>query len=295
MKCKICNSKNIKIVYCGKIRKGGLGKYTKQDVSMYQCQECQVIWQEQTEKNVEDYYESSAYRKSLEGGSEIDKFYELHDKETMAKFTYTGTECFRHKIVADIGCGGGAFLDFLKGVAKEIIAIEPSVQYREIMEQKGYYTYPYAIEAIKKWKDKIEVITSFDVIEHVEKPVQFLNEINQLLANDGKAIIGTPSDAPVMRAVLGEIYEKRLLFSTQHLWVFAEKNLKLMARQAGFTKIEVRHFQRYGLNNLIGWLKEQRACGEQNYFFVTNTMNEVWKAELSEKGIADYIVLYLEK
>jgi len=295
MKCKICNSENIEIIYCGKIRKGGIGRFTEQDVSMYQCRECRIIWHDNVQEDIENYYESTEYRDSLEGSSEIEEFYKLHDKETMAKFSYTGTECFRNKIVADIGCGGGAFLDFLKGVAKKIVAIEPSLRYREIMKQKGYYTYPYASEAVKEWKDKIEVITSFDVIEHVENPTQFLKEINQLLAAGGEAIIGTPTDAPVMRAVLGEIYEKRLLFSTQHLWIFAEENLKIIARQAGFKQVETKGFQRYGLNNFIGWMKEQRACGEPKYSFVSKTMNEVWKAELSNMGIADYIVLYLKK
>ena len=295
MKCKICNSEDIRIIYYGKIRKGGIGKYTKKDVSMYQCQKCQVIWHELKEKDIEDYYESTEYRDSLEGSSDINEFYKLHDKETMAKFTYTGTECFRHKVVADIGCGGGAFLDFLKGVAKEIVAVEPSLQYRKIMDEKEYHTYPYASEAVKDWIERVEVVTSFDVIEHVENPILFLKEIYQLLKTGGEAIIGTPTDAPVMRTMLGEIYEKKLLFSTQHLWIFAEDNLKRMAKQAGFEQMETKYFQRYSLNNFIGWMKEERACGEPEYSFVSDTMNQVWKTELGSKGMADYIVLYLKK
>ena len=65
--------------------------------------------------------------------------------------------------MADIGCGCGAFLDYVHGVAKEIIAVEPSAAYRKIMDKKGFHTYPYASEARKDWKETVDVVTSFDV------------------------------------------------------------------------------------------------------------------------------------
>lgn len=197
--------------------------------------------------------------------------------------------------MTDIGCGGGAFLDYLNGVASEIVAVEPSAYYRNMMKQKGYHTYPYAAEAAKDWKEKTDVVVSFDVIEHVEDPVRFLADIKMLLGKGGEAVIGTPTDAPVMRRMLGNIYEQRLLFSTQHLWIFSEKNLKMMAKQAGFEEIEVRYFQRYGLSNFVGWIKEQRACGEPDYSFISDAMDAVWKAELSRQGLSDYIVLFVKK
>lgn len=294
MKCRICGSRKVAVIYDGIIRDGGLGKYTKENIPMYQCDECKVIWHDVVDADVAAYYESTQYRDSMEGTSEIEEFYRLHDKESLAKFTYTGTMRFRNKNVADIGCGGGAFLDYISGVAKEIIAIEPSAKYREAMAQKGYHTYAYAPDAAEAWSKKIDVITNFDVIEHVENPLQFIKDIQVLLADGGEAIIGTPTDAPIMRQLLGEIYEKKQLFSTQHLWIFAEENMRLMAKQAGFEQIEIKYFQRYGFNNFIGWLREERPCGSPPYSFVTETMNEFWKAEISSKGMSDYIVMYLK-
>ena len=296
MKCKICGGKNIKIIYNGPIRDGGLGKYTKEPVKMYQCDDCNVIWHDKV-LNIKDFYESQEYRKSLEGSSEEKDFYRLHDKETLDKFQYTGTTIFRNKIVADIGCGCGAFLDYLKGVATEIIAIEPSETYRTIMEKKGFHTYPYAqdIKAEKKYWEKIDVATSFDVIEHVEFPFDFLKDIYGMLKNGGKAIIGTPTDAPVMRNLLGEIYEKKLLFSTQHLWVLGEKNLRLMAEKIGFSIIVFKYYQRYGIGNMLGWIRDKVPKSTISASYLTNTLDNAWKSQLEEKGLADYIVLYVTK
>lgn len=59
----------------------------------------------------------------------------MYDKESLDKLTYTGTDIFRHKIVAGIGCGCGTFLAFLSGMVQEIIAIEPSEVYRSVMRK----------------------------------------------------------------------------------------------------------------------------------------------------------------
>lgn len=79
---------------------------------MYQCNDCDVIWHKPVLEN-NSYYESEEYRKSLEGTSEENDFYKLHDKESLDKFLYTGTSIFRNKVVADLGCGCGAFLDYV--------------------------------------------------------------------------------------------------------------------------------------------------------------------------------------
>lgn len=295
MICKICRSEDNKIIYHGLIRDGGLGKYTTHKVPIYQCNNCGVIWHDNQFQNLKHYYESPEYRNTLEGGSEESLFYALHDRETLDKLTYTGTDIYRDKIVADIGCGCGAFCDFLKGVAKGIIAIEPSENYRKIMSKKGFSTFDYTESAICNYRNKVDVITSFDVIEHVEDPKRFLTDIFELLKADGKGFIGTPTDAPIMRKLLGNIYEKKLLYSTQHLWIFSEKNLRILSKEIGFTKINFKYYQRYGIGNMLGWIKDKVPGANVREDFITSTLDNVWKSQCCDQKSSDYIVLHLEK
>ena len=187
MKCKVCGSENVNVDYDGIIRNGRLGVYTDYPVKMYRCKECRVIWHEPILKN-DSYYETSEYREKLEGTTAEMDFYKMHDKDNLDKFIYTGTTIFRNKKVADIGCGAGAFLDFVSGASEEVVAIEPSIVYRNAMKEKGYHTYAYAEDAIKDYKGKIDVVTSFDVIEHVERPWDFLKDIFKLLQVGGGII-----------------------------------------------------------------------------------------------------------
>lgn len=163
------------------------------------------------------------------------------------------------------------------------------------MDRKGFYTYPYAAEALKKWKNKVDVVTSFDVIEHVEKPQDFLKECKDLLKEGGTAIIGTPTDAPIMRALLGTIYEKKILFSTQHLWIFSEESLRTMAEETGFSYIEIKYYQRYGIANMLGWIKEKKPGTEIPDSAVSGVLDAVWKKDCEMHGNSDYIVLYAHK
>ena len=295
MKCKICFSDNTKVIYKGKIRNGGLGQYTENDIEMHQCTDCGVIWHEDVISDIKKYYESEEYRVSLENSSEESNFYKLHDKETFEKFRYTGTAIWRDKVVADIGCGCGAFLDFLKGVSKKIIAIEPSEKYRSIMQKKGFETFAYSEDAKKIYENAIDVITSFDVIEHVSDPENFLNGVFSLLKQGGQAYIGTPTDAPIMRELLGSIYEKKILYSTQHLWIFSKENLMIMAKKCGFGQVDIKFYQRYSIENMLGWLKEKEANSNMKYNSVLYSLNGVWKSQCEMREMSDYIVLELKK
>lgn len=305
IQCKICGSEDIKIIYYGKVRKGGIGVWTEEDISVYQCNDCDVIWHENLYDDIKQFYEGTEYRDQVNGNSSESRFYKLHDGESADKFRYTGTKIFRGKVVADIGCGAGAWLDFVKGTAKEAIGIEPSKVFRDLIQQKGIKAFPYAEDAKSEYKAKMDVVTSFDVIEHVENPSLFLEDIFELLAPGGEAIVGTPTDTPVMRKLLGEVYEKMILFTGQHLWVFSPLNMKLMAERIGFSEVKFKCFQTYDLTNLLAWLQYKKPLSiggnfgtpqkKMNYDFVTDTLNAVYKSELEKNFMGDYFVAYLKK
>lgn len=293
MECKLCGQRNVEVTYEGYIRDGKVGNYTKESVRIYKCHNCGTIWHD-CQKELNEFYESVEYRKSLEGTSDIEDFYTMHDAESMDKFIYTGTEIFRGKIVADIGCGGGAFLDYIFSVGKEVIAIEPSRVYQEEMNKKGFEVFPYAEDALEEYKNRVDIIVSFDCIEHVESPEKFVKEAYELLAPNGMAFIGTPTDAPVMRELLGTDYES-FLFSTQHPWVLSRGSFDVMAEHCGITQYDCKFYQRYGLGNCLFWLQNRQPGRHKKYGFISKGMDELWKRELERQKLSDYIVFEMKK
>ena len=294
MKCRLCGCEEIRIAYQGRIRDGRVGNYYKDDVRMYQCARCGTIWHEDLKEDYEAFYGSEDYRQSLEGTSEIEDFYRMHDGESLEKLRYTGTEVFRNKVTADIGCGGGAFLDYVNTVAKRVIAVEPSRAYRRAMEEKGFTAFPYTEDALKEYRGKVDVVVSFDVIEHVQDPLKFVAEIFQLLSDGGRAFIGTPTGAPVMRELLGADYES-FLFSTQHPWVLGRGSFRYIAEQCGIREHRCGFYQRYGLGNLIYWLLNKAPGRHKGYDFMTKGLDAHWRADLEASELSDYIVFEFTK
>lgn len=293
-RCPICANKEITITYRGPIRVGSGSLRTDKSYNVYRCSDCLTIWHENDAYESKEYYESTQYRVELEGAADVETFYARHDRECLEKFIYTGTDIFRNKTVADVGCGGGGWLDFLKGVAKTTVAVEPSVLYRQHLHEKGHIAYAYMDNAAKDFANTIDVLTSFDVIEHVDNPRQFAEDAFRLLKNGGEIIVGTPTDLGHLRALLGSEFDS-FVFSVQHPWVLSEKALKIIFENAGFKEISVRQFMKYGLGNVFAWLKERQPRGHVTYPCISHTVNEAWKANLAEKGQGDYLVLYAVK
>lgn len=293
IKCPICGSSNIKIIYDDKIRNGAIGTLTDVNYQMYQCNDCETIWHKKIDDS-KTYYQSAQYRQELEHTADIHDYYANHDKEVLEKLEYTSTDIFRNKIVSDIGCGGGSFLDFVSQAAHKTVAIEPSEEYRKGLTEKGYTVYPYAVDAIKAG-EQCDVVTSWDVIEHVDDPASFMADVYNLLQNGGVGIIGTPSDCPVMRGLLGHEYEQKQLFSYQHPWILSQKSFELISRKAGFSDVNVVTKQRYGIGNMIAWLKDRKPEGHISYDFITRQVNDAYVRSIEEQDMGDYLVAYVRK
>lgn len=108
MECKICGSTEVEIIYSGKIKTGLLEGKSEKDYDVFQCKSCKTIWNYgYMDYDFSDFYESDQYRTRIESDTSIEAYYDRYDKQVLDKLTMTGTDIFRGKTVADIGCGGG--------------------------------------------------------------------------------------------------------------------------------------------------------------------------------------------
>jgi SAM-dependent methyltransferase len=239
-------------------------------------------------------YTSDTYRESMDENVTLPDFYQKHDAEILDKLKYTGTSIYRDKRFMDIGCGGGGYADFVRGVASQVVLVEPNENFTALLRDKDYEVFSYAEDAIDKYKSTIDLITSYDVIEHVDDPKEFLQTIYRLLRENGKAFIGTPTEYPVLRNLLGAEFDA-FVFSVQHPWVFSSRSLELLAKKCGFSTFKVKFYQRFGIGNLVAWLQLHKSCGEAVYDFITPALNSLYKIEMAREETAEYLILELGK
>lgn len=285
--CKICGSENSEVAYKGPIRLGKYPNISSEDYELLKCKDCLAITLPPIMEDVGSYYDGEAYRKEVDDGSEAADYFKLHDAEQQQKLGIIGTEVFRDKIVADVGCGAGSFLDYIGGVCKKGVAIEPYETFKVSLAQRGYPTYSYVKNAIEDFENRVDIVTSFSVLEHVEDPISFLNDIRQLLAIGGKLYLSTPNANDIL--LEAQPSYAKFYYRKAHLWYFSDKALANLLKLAGYSEIQIIPHHRFGLANFLTWLKDGSPKGDLQLGFLTPSMDSVWKSELERTARCDYL------
>ena len=98
--------------------------------------------------------------------------------------------------ILDIGCGGGLFLSLLKQQGADVIGIELSdsrAQYAKTKHSIEIHKYPIESDFWQsRYANHFDVVTLWDVIEHVNYPEQTLRSAVNVLKRGGLLLIDTP-------------------------------------------------------------------------------------------------------
>lgn len=103
-----------------------------------------------------------------------------------------------NKIVLDIACGSGYGAKLLASKAKKVYGVdinETSISYAR--KHYGAKNIEYKVgdgERIPLEDNSVNVITTFETIEHIKDYQKFLKEVKRVLKPDGLAVISTPND-----------------------------------------------------------------------------------------------------
>ena len=135
----------------------------------------------------------------------------------------------------DLGCGEGHFLKYVSSQEWNVSGIDLKVENTEfakkILEIKNVYCTP--LEQALLPEKTFDVVTLYDLIEHLTHPFRELKKINKLLRPGGLVVISTPN-------VKNSIFMKELwpgYIVKGHNYFFSKKTLTQMLQQAGFKVI----------------------------------------------------------
>lgn len=99
--------------------------------------------------------------------------------------------------VLDIGCGEGYGSFYLASVAESVKALDYDnavIDYAKDKYQKDNLRfYTMDVNNLSSLNDRFDVVTSFQVIEHIRDPDGFLKNIKNLLKENGVFICSTPN------------------------------------------------------------------------------------------------------
>ena len=150
----------------------------------------------------------------------------------------------------DIGAGLGMFLKLAREQGYEVSAVEPNEESTKVLEE--HYGIPMQSclfeQAVSE--DQVNVLTMWDLLEHLIDPAGSLQKANSLLAEGGILALEIPARYSLMHYLAKALYRHSfgwirrplyLVCGVHHLHYFTEAVIRALLKKQGFETLEVHH------------------------------------------------------
>ena len=150
----------------------------------------------------------------------------------------------------DIGSAGGAYLLAANELGFQSEGIEPNKWLCDFsVNQYGLKVTQGVLSSNSYSPNSFDIISMWDVIEHLTNPNEILRIINTLLVDNGKLIINYPDYNSIISKILGTYWP---FWLDVHLYYFSEKTIRLILENNGFNVIEIKkHYQLLELGYIL--------------------------------------------
>jgi SAM-dependent methyltransferase len=104
-------------------------------------------------------------------------------------------ECIRARTVLDVGCGSGVFLDQAAAHGLMTSGMELNKASAEVARIRGHRIYQDLLTSdfVKSSEARFDLITFFQVVEHLPDPQAVLRESAKLLSPNGRIVVSVPN------------------------------------------------------------------------------------------------------
>jgi SAM-dependent methyltransferase len=143
------------------------------------------------------------------------------------------------KRVLDVGAGSGKFVRFLKASGIDACGIEPSTAlFNRFLHEDSSFRCLTLDRLLAIGEAPYDVITAFDVIEHVERPQALLADIVNMLTPGGALFLSTPDVGSLIARLFGRRWH---FYYPYHLSYFSPQTLARAAGSHGLALVDSCH------------------------------------------------------
>jgi 2-polyprenyl-3-methyl-5-hydroxy-6-metoxy-1,4-benzoquinol methylase len=173
---------------------------------------------------------------------------------------------FKKPSILEVGAGFGTFSSLLNKSKYflKVMAVEPSIDGYLNCKKKNINVINNVIENIQfKKKDRFNIVASFEVIEHLFSPKNFLVNIRKNLTDNGLIIFTCPN---------GDGFDVRFLeknshiIDHEHLNYFNTNSIKILLKKSGYETLEVLTPGKLDVDIVKNYIKENNMI-IKDYFY----------------------------
>lgn len=279
-----------KCLLCGSLKGSLYLKY--KDYPLIECEKCQLV--------------SPNIKLESLGGLEVyddESYIKYRKQETLRTYDYRkktyATERLSYILekiknisekdmkLLDVGCGPGYFISYLKDRGIESKGLELSDFLVELCKEMGLNVEKADLENEKD--NHYNVITLFDVLEHLTDPVSLFKTMNDKLVSGGYVLAFNPNIHSLAFYLQGGLQNTLLPF--QHLCFFDETSLKYLAKKTGFRIYSIDY---YGLDVMDYFYMKQYQDGV-DYHDKLKEFIPVVQAIVDKQGLSNHMRIIFQK
>ena len=258
--CNLCQSQNFKILY------------RINNLRVVKCAKCNLIFVNPrlNEKALLQMYENDYFHRKVYAPNSRG-FYGyvdyLSDKKNIIKtfenvFEYLKAYKKKGKLL-DVGCAFGFFLDLARKKGWETMGLEPSSQACSYIRDKlNLLVHQGTLSKVILPPETFDLITMFDVIEHLRDPLAGLVKINRSLKYGGLLAVTTADADSLLARILGQRLED-IRRTNEHLYIFSRETIVAMLKKCGFKVLKIKS---YGKFFRLGDLLERSTLYHRGFF-----------------------------
>ncbi|MFC1732816.1 class I SAM-dependent methyltransferase [candidate division KSB1 bacterium] len=137
----------------------------------------------------------------------------------------------------DIGCGIGYFLEQAIKRGWNTYGTEFTDHAADICSDKGIKMHKGELDPQNYQSGSFDVITSFEVLEHINNPIDEINSIKRILKNGGLFYFTTPNFSSFSRLILKDKWN--VIAYPEHLSYYTPKTAVYLLKNNGFNKLKI--------------------------------------------------------
>jgi 2-polyprenyl-3-methyl-5-hydroxy-6-metoxy-1,4-benzoquinol methylase len=154
------------------------------------------------------------------------------------RFGLNGQHGRSRERLLDVGCGAGYFLDAARAAGWQVTGVELSEPASQVARSLlGLDVFTGALVEAAFSDGAFDLVTMFEVVEHMRDPGAALREANRVLRQGGLLAVEVPNDMDAYRAALASAGNRWWVIPPVHLYYFNASTLSRWLLMNGFEPV----------------------------------------------------------
>ncbi|MGH9400489.1 MAG: class I SAM-dependent methyltransferase [Terriglobia bacterium] len=231
---------------------------TPQLYTLVRCPACSLVWLSNPPRPHEmGQHYTAEYHRLISAAGEASPHRWQGRIQALRQYKQSGK-------ILDLGCSSGGFLGLFQGDSWNLYGIEMSADCARRAEARtGARVFVGDILEAPFPPDSFDVITCFDVLEHLYEPRQVMAKVSEWLKPGGIFYVQVPNIDSAEARVFGTYWHGLEL--PRHLFHYSPTSLKFLAESAGLhvVSLETRRNPAVGTSLRYVWDAVRRTVGIQ--------------------------------